>query len=482
VPDPLRELDVVEEALGLAAERATSYVRGLQRDVVVPAGAEDALRRVDGSLPEDGDGALAALTELGDLGTATATRSAGPRFFHFVMGGGTPAALGADWLASTFDQVAFAWIASPLASRLEAVALDWLKDLFELPPELGGVLTSGATMANFTGLAAARNWWGEKQGVDVEERGLAELPPLPILTSGYVHPSAVQAVGMLGVGRGNVRGFARDAAGRLDLEALEAALAELDGEPAVLIGNAGEVNAGDFDPIAAMADLAQRYGAWLHVDGAFGLFGRVTPRCAELTAGIERADSITADGHKWLNVPYDCGFAFVRQPERLGKTFAAGAPYLPRPDDPRPAFGYIAPENSRRARALAVWATLRAYGRAGYRAMVERHLDLAQRLAARVDAEPEFERLADVRLNIVCFRCHPPGMDDPEELDELNRRLGDALLRDARVFAGTTVYEGKVAFRPAIVNWRTGPEDVDLLVDVLLELARQSGRGVESVA
>jgi glutamate/tyrosine decarboxylase-like PLP-dependent enzyme len=218
-----------------------------------------------------------------------------------------------------------------------------------------------------------------------------------------------------------------------------------------------------------MAELAERHDAWLHVDGAFGLFARLVPRTRALTDGVERAHSVAADGHKWLNVPYDCGFAFVREPARLANTFTVGAPYLPSPDDPRPSPGFLAPENSRRARAFAVWATLRAYGRSGYRAMVERHLSLAQHLASRVDEAPELERLADVPLNIVCFRVRPPDVDE-QDLDELNSRLGEALLRDGRVFAGTTTYDGKVAFRPAIVNWQTTERDVDMLVDVLLEL------------
>ena len=181
------------------------------------------------------------------------------------------------------------------------------------------------------------------------------------------------------------------------------------------------------------------------------------------------------DGHKWLNVPYDCGFTFVRDPERLPRALNFGAPYLPSSDESRPSFGFLAPENSRRARSLAVWATLRAYGRDGYRDMVERHLALAQRLAATVDAAPDLERLADVPLNIVCFRVKPPGVPE-EELDELNRRVGEAVLADGRVFAGTTVYAGKVALRPAIVNWQSGDADVDLLVDVVRELAaRESG-------
>jgi glutamate/tyrosine decarboxylase-like PLP-dependent enzyme len=259
--------------------------------------------------------------------------------------------------------------------------------------------------------------------------------------------------------------------GRLDLGALEAELAAAEG-PAIVIANAGEVNAGDFDPIAAMADLCETHDAWLHVDGAFGLFGRLAPETRALTEGVERADSVTCDGHKWLNVPYDCGFAFVREAERLPRALNVGAPYLPSADDPRPSFAFLAPENSRRARALPVWATLRAYGRDGYRAMVERHLALARRLGERVDADPGLERLAPVALNIVCFRARPDGLSE-EELNALNTRLGEALLADGRVFAGATTYGGKAALRPAIVNWQTGEADLDLLMDVVGELVAE---------
>jgi len=228
-----------------------------------------------------------------------------------------------------------------------------------------------------------------------------------------------------------------------------------------------------------MADLAHEHGAWLHVDGAFGLFAAVSPRTAHLSAGIEKADSVIADGHKWLNVPYDCGFAFVRDPTLSGPTFALNAAYLPSPDDPHPGFFSKGPESSRRARSLAVWATLRAYGRAGYREIIERHLDLAQRLAARVDAAPDLERLGDVPLNIVCFRYRPP--DVPEErLDELNRQVAAAVIEDGRVIFGSTVYEGRVAFRPAIVNWRTREEDVDLIVDVTREVGARVGASLLS--
>ncbi len=466
--DPLADRDTLAAALQLAADEARQHVERLSDDHVLAPGTELAIQRWSDPMPEQGSGTLAALAELSDRARETATRSSGPRFFHFVMGGGTPAALAADWLTSAYDQVAYAWASSPFAARLEQVATDWLRQLFELPREFAGVLTTGATMANFVGLAAARNWWAERLGVDVEAEGLADLPRPLILSSGYVHPTAVQAIGMLGLGRDNVRRLTADAVGRLDLAALERELAAATA-PAIVVANAGEVNAGDFDPIAAIADLTERYDAWLHVDGAFGLFARLAPATRALTEGVERADSITVDGHKWLNVPYDCGFAFVREAERLPRALNVGAPYLPSGDDPHPNFGFVAPENSRRARALPVWATLRAYGRAGYRELVERHLAIAQHLADRVDAAAELERLADVPLNIVCFRARPPGLDE-RQLDELNAKLGAALLADGRVFAGTTTYAGKTALRPAIVNWQTTAEDVDLLVDVVCEL------------
>lgn len=428
--------------------------------------AADALRE---PLCEEGAGAASALRELIERGEDAVVASSGPRYFHFVVGGATPAALGADWLTSLYDQIAGGWTNSPLAVRLEEVTLAWMLDLFRLPSSWGGVLVTGAMMANFTGLAAARQWWGERHDVDVSETGLAGLPPIPVLSSGYLHATSYKALALLGIGRRSVSTFARDDAGRLDLGALENRLKSLDGAPSILIANAGEVNAGDFDPVDALADLAEKYGAWLHVDGAFGLFARVSPRTAALAAGVERADSVTVDGHKWLNVPYDCGFALLREPARLPHVFTQSAAYLSENTDARPVFSSRGPESSRRARALPVWATLRAYGRSGVRACIERNLDHAQHLARLVDGAPDLERLAEVPLNIVCFRYVRQGASDAE-LDQLNERLGEALLEDGRVFAGTTRYCGKTALRPALVNWRTREEDVTLLVDVVREL------------
>jgi glutamate/tyrosine decarboxylase-like PLP-dependent enzyme len=459
----------VDQVLELVAAAVREFLGELDEAPVRLPGADEAADAFGGALQEEGVGAAAALRDLLENGLEGVIGSAGPRFFHFVTGGVTPAALGADLLTSAIDQNSGAWVSAPVASRLEQVAIGWLLDLFGLPAGWGGVLTTGATMANFVGLASARRWWGLRHGVDVDEEGLAGCPAVPVFSSGYIHPSATKALAMLGIGRGTVRILRRDDAGRLDVDALGRALRDLGGDPAIIVANAGEVNAGDFDPIAAMADLAEEHGAWLHVDGAFGLFAAASPRSRHLVAGVDRAHSVIADGHKWLNVPYDSGFAFVHDRSLAPAVFRLPAPYLPDPDDPRPNFFNLGPESSRRARSLAVWATLRAYGRAGYREVVEGHLDLAQHLAARVDEAPDLERLAEVPLNIVCFRYRPPGSSE-EEANDLNRRLGPTVLEDGRVYVGTTVYEGRVAFRPAIVNWRTEERDVDLLIEVVREL------------
>jgi glutamate/tyrosine decarboxylase-like PLP-dependent enzyme len=385
-----------------------------------------------------------------------------------VIGGSTPAALAADWFASLIDQNAGAWDASPLASQLETISLAWLQELFGLPAAWGGVLTTGATTANFTALAAARQWWGDQHGVDIAANGLVGLPWVPVLTSGFVHVTSLKALAMLGIGREQVSYYQADETGRLDLAGLERQLKRLRGAPAIVIANAGEVNAGHFDPIADMSRLARVHGAWLHVDGAFGLFARVSPRTAEFADGVEGADSVISDGHKWLNVPHDCGFAFVRDPTLLTAVFSAAASYLPDEE----VFAFRGPELSRRARSLAVWATLAAYGRDGYRAVVERSLDLAAHVAAEVQAADDMELLAPAPLNIVCFRYRPPGVPD-EALDELNLAIGRDVLADGRVYVGTTRWAGTVGFRPAFVNWRTTTADADLMLETVRDLGRR---------
>jgi glutamate/tyrosine decarboxylase-like PLP-dependent enzyme len=454
-------------ALELVLEHARRYLAELDGAVRAP-NADEAARSFDGRLPEHGNGTLAVVQQLLEQGTQAHVRSGGPRFFHWVIGGSTPAALAADWFACLIDQNAGAWDASPLATQLEATSLAWLQELFGLPATWGGVLTTGATTANFTALAAARQWFGEQHGVDIAAQGLTGLPPVPVLTSGFIHVAALKALAMLGVGRDNVTSCQADDTGRLDVAALERELKRLDGAPAIVIANAGEVNAGHFDPIEEMSFLAHEHRAWLHVDGAFGLFARVSPRTAGLAEGVERADSVISDGHKWLNVPHDCGFVFVRDPKLLTDVFSAAASYLPKEE----VFAFRAPELSRRARSLAVWATLAAYGRNGYREIVERSVDIAAHVAREVDAADDLELLAPAPLNIVCFRYRPSGVPQ-EVLDDLNLAIGRAILADGRVYVGTTRWAGTVGFRPAFVNWRTTTEDAELMLETVRDLGRR---------
>ena len=462
-----------EAALQTAYDAARVYLRGVDDAHVGAAGVQ---RDSAAGLPDVGIGAAAALIELIARAEESAHASSGPRYFHFVVGGVTPAALGADWLTSAWDQIASSSAGSPLAVDLEHLVMRWLAELFGLDPfARTGVLTTGATMANFVGLGAARQWWGERHGIDVADQGLAGAPPIPVLTGGFVHASVVKSLAMLGIGRRAIERFECDNRGTLDVEALEARLASLDGAPAIVVATAGEVNAGGFDPLARIGELKQRYPVWLHVDAAFGLFAGVSPRTEHLIHGMERADSIASDAHKWLNVPYDCGFAFVRERALLAKTFRMTGAYLTMGgrdessgEAPIRVPANLSPEASRRARALPLFATLLASGRDGVRAMVESHLDLAQHLANRVREAPDLELVDDVTLNVVPFRCAPSGVRR-RDLDALNERVGRALLEEGRVHAGLTRYRSVVCFRPAIANWRTRVEDIDLLVDRVRE-------------
>ncbi len=457
------ETELLIARFGTALKEALTTV---DDRLALPSRADEILQAIEEPLPEAGCGIAEALDELLELNLTAGANTGGPHCFHFVIGGSTPAALGADLMATAFETLTYTWVTSPLGVRMEVQALEWLRELFELPSHWPGIMVTGGTMANLVCLATARQWWAECHGVDVYEEGMNKLPPMPVLTSGYVHASVRKVLGLLGVGVGQLDIHARDARGRLDKGSFAAALEALDGKPAVVIVNAGEVNAGDFDPVEEMIDLARQHNTWIHIDGAFGLFARISPRTAHLVNGIERADSAAVDGHKWLNVPYDSGYAFVRDYELLAKSFRYNADYLPPADDPRPTPGAIGPESSRRARGFAVWATLKAYGREGQRRIVEHCLDNAQHLARRIEASPRLELMAEVPLNIVAFRFNPGGKDD-EQLDELNRKLGQAVLADGRFLVGTSKLGARTIFRPAFSNWRTRIEDVDAFVDVI---------------
>src|SRR5258708_6740092 len=323
VPEPSTDRGALNDVLRLVTREAEAYLEAVDTALVQPPGAQP----TDSGLPSEGVGSLQAVTELIAASLDGATRSTGPRYFHYVTGGVTPAALAADWLASALDQHAYNWVGSPFASRLEQISLGWLKELFGLPAEWSAVLTTGGTASNFVGLAAARRWWGLKHEVDIDTEGFARLPPVPVFASGYLHASAAKPLAIPGILRHQPQTFSPHAAGPLDLDALAAALEGLRGKPAILIATPGVVNTGDFDPLAQMADLAGGRAAWLHVDGAVGLFAATSPLTRHPVQGIDRAHSVAADGHEWLNVPYESGFDFVRDPVIHAGAFSATAAY-----------------------------------------------------------------------------------------------------------------------------------------------------------
>lgn len=457
-------------ALDAAHDQARDFLEGLDdRPVSTMQTPEAMAAALDEPLPETSSDPAAAIGEWMSRADAGIVADPGPRYFGFVNGGVTPAALAGDWLAATIDQNTGLWMLSPAAAQTELVVLRWLKELFSLPPAWTGIITSGGTMSNLIGLAAARQWASEELGFNAAEDGLSGNPPIHVVSSTAIHASAVKSLGTLGLGRSSVTQIPSDD-GTIDIDALRQHLATLDG-PVIIIGNAGEVNTGQFDDLAALADLRDNHpgGAWLHVDAAFGLFAAASPDYAHLVAGIDRADSVASDAHKWLNVPYDCGFAFVTHDEPLRAAFSATGAYLTR------SGGFDAdalnPFFSRRFRALSAWCSLKSLGRTGYREMVERCIANARDLAAWVDEQPGMElmnadRYRAIPFNIVCFRYIDAGLD-ASATDALNRRAVEAIQHSGRVFVSGTTWNGRAAIRAAFVNWSTMPDDVAILKDVL---------------
>lgn len=462
----------IEKIINFISEESKKYIDSLDSMNVRQQGFLEVLEEFDTPFPESGAGGLATLSKLINPGLRATVASSGPRFFHFVVGGVTPAALGAEWIAAITDQISYAFITSPLAVKLEIIALNWLKEFFEIPKSWGGIMTTGATMAIYVGLIAARQWLGEQYDIDIFEEGLSKLPETKIFASDLIHPSDSKVIGMLGLGRNSIVTIADGIKGGFDIPKLEEELIQLNGTPCIVVAVAGEPNAGLFDPVPELITLSEKYNMWLHVDGAFGLFAKADRRTKHLLNGLEKADSIAVDGHKWLNVPYDIGFGFVRDRSYMEKSFRYGAEYLPNWSEDEPVLGMLGPESSRKARSLPVWATLHAYGKQGLASMISKNLDQARHLADLVMQSSLLELLEEVVINVVCFRYNPDGMAE-EKLDKLNTKLGQAILEDGRVFLGTTTYLGKVALRPAIVNWRTENADIEFTVKVILELVQK---------
>lgn len=460
--------------LGAAYDLSLDYVASVPASQVSQHAslAEMAPRFAD-PLPTSGCSPEAALREWYERARPGIVQTSGPRYFGFVNGGATPAALAADWFASAIDQNAATWLMSPAAAQTEETVIRWLLALFDLPSSWSGALTSGATMANLSGLAAARQWASLQLGFDAARDGLGGQSVIPVIGSTEVHQSAAKALAILGLGRGALRTVpARE--GVIALDALDRALADCSG-PAIVIANAGEVNTGAFDPIRAMAErcAAHRGGAWLHVDGAFGLYAALSPAHRHLLDGIELANSVASDAHKWLNVPYDCGVVFVSDATYSRGAFGGNAAYLRFAGDALPwsAIDFV-PEMSRRFRALSVWCALRAAGRTGYEAIVQRSLANAAQFGAWVERQPSLELQAPVHLNVVCFRYR--GNDETDaRLDAVNDAATEMIQRSGVAYVSGTRWQGVAAIRAAFDNWATGDADVAALQHIVADVAQR---------
>ncbi|MFF8190841.1 pyridoxal phosphate-dependent decarboxylase family protein [Streptomyces bobili] len=413
-----------------------------------------------GPLPAGGAGADGALARFAERWAPGFSGSAGPRYLGFVTGGATPASVTGDWLTSAYDQNG-SGAAGSWATALERETVTWLRELFGLGEEHSGAFVTGATVSNTVGLAIAREWLGERLGVDVSREGAAALGPVDVL-SGSPHSSVAKSLSVLGIGRDRLRRVPVLPDGReaVDVAALDAALAALDGRPAIVVANAGTVNSVDFDDLPAIAALKERYGFWLHVDAAFGGFAALSPAHAHLVDGLDAADSVCVDLHKWLNVPYDAAVQFTRRRDLQVRVFHNASPYLGPPTG-EPDFLHLTPENSRRLRALPAWFSLVAYGRDGHREIVERNVALAARLGEGVAALDGLRLLAPVRLNVVCFTL----ADDPTE--ERVAALARAVAESGEAFLTPTVYDGVPGLRAAFSNWRTSGEDGERVLAAL---------------
>ena len=449
------------DALREAAAAALEYAATVDRRPAYPGpDAVAGLDAFDEPLPETGADVADTLRLLDRAGSPATVASTGDRYFGFVVGGVHPAALGASWLADAWDQNAALPVMSPVAARLHDVVRRWLLDLLHLPAPTGVVFATGATVANATCLAAARDALLERAGWDVQADGLFGAPPVTVVVGAHRHSTLSKSLGLVGLGRRRVHVVPADAQGRLRADELP----DVAG-PVLVCAQAGEVNSGAFDPFDAIADWAAERDAWLHVDGAFGLWALADPSRAALVSGLGRADSWATDGHKWLNVTYDCGIAFVRDPAALRRTFTAVAGYLP--EDPEGmAFEAMhhTPQSSQRARQIEVWAVLRALGRSGVGELVRRTSDTAAAVADRLRSAG-LEVVNEVVLNQVLVRLAD---------DAATRAMIAEVQADGRVWCGGTEWHGRPAMRISISSWKSAAEDADDVAGVIVACAERA--------
>jgi glutamate/tyrosine decarboxylase-like PLP-dependent enzyme len=457
--------------LDRTAEIAKAYRASLATRPVGPPVDLAALRAaLGGPLPDGPTDPLAVIEDLAAAADPGLVASAGPRFFGFVFGGGLPAALAADWLVSTWDQNAFVYVSSPAAAVAEEVAGRWLVELLGLPAGTSVGFASGATMANFTAVAAARHAVLARTGWDVERLGLQGAPLITVITHNGSHATVFASLGMLGLGRegDRVRKIASDDQGRMRPDALRAELAGIDG-PVIVCAQAGNVNSGAFDPLDELVPIAHERGAWIHVDGAFGIWAAAVPSLAQLIRGHAEADSWSTDAHKWLNVPYDSGVVFVRDATAHHRAMTLGAAYYVETEGAeRDPYNWV-PESSRRARGFAVLAALRSLGRQGLVDLIERDCALARQMAERLAAGPGVRVLNDVVLNQVLVRFDAPGDDtDGTAGDARTRAVVESVQRDGTCWLGGTTWAGRAAMRVSVSGWQTAPADIDRSADAIL--------------
>jgi glutamate/tyrosine decarboxylase-like PLP-dependent enzyme len=449
----------VKELLAETAIRSARYAAGIGSRRVAPR--PEQIVRLDalgGALPQTPCDPGEVLALLDDIGSPATVATTGGRYFGFVIGGTLPAALAANWLAGVWDQNAAFSVMSPVAAKIEEIVLAWVVDLLSLPPTCGAGFVTGTTMANFSALAAARTELLKRIGWDVEEDGLFEAPPIRVVVGDEAHVSLLKALSLLGLGRSRVTSVPTDGQGRMRTDALP----QFDDHTLVCI-QAGNVNTGAFDPAKEICSRAHEAGAWVHVDGAFGLWAAVSPRYAPLLEGATGADSWAIDCHKWLNVPYDSGLAVVRQAEHLRSAMALSAAYLQTSGVREPC--HYTPEASRRARGIELWAAMRSLGRDGLRDLIERNCRLATVFAKRLQ-QAGFEVLNEVALNQVLVSFGSTA--------ETQRVIAE-LQNEGTCWCGGTQWHGHNAMRISVSSWTTTEEDVERSLAAILRIAN-SGR------
>jgi glutamate/tyrosine decarboxylase-like PLP-dependent enzyme len=439
-----------------AAKRACTYLEGLEERAVFPGSdAIAGLASFEEPLPQEPQNPFETLSMLDTAGSPATVTTASGRYFGFVIGGSLPAAMAANVLAAAWDQNGGLQLASPVAAKLEEVALRWLLEILDLPAGSAGGFVTGATMANFSGLAAARHAVLRNLGWDVEANGLFGAPPISVIVGEEVHVSLLKALSLLGLGRERVIRVPADQQGRMKAQALPRITS-----PAIVCIQAGNVNTGAFDPAVEICRIAHDAGAWVHVDGAFGLWAAAVPNRSHLTDGINEADSWATDAHKWLNVPYDSGLVFCRKASDLRTALShIQAAYLAEGDNREPM--EFTPEMSRRARGVEIWAALRSLGRSGLAEMVYRCCHHATRFAKELSAAG-YEILNEVQLNQVLVSFGSPHK---------TQQVIQAIQKDGTCWCGGTVWQGKTAMRISVSSWATTDTDVEKSLDAILRIA-----------